>query len=156
MPNDLWEEMENDWAPPSHPVFRLVPEEFELQVQNLYLMLGAPPVSHSTLLEVFQQLRDAFHPYELEHPLAAYINSHDQDHDREHQSVPILPGLKKLRPGEEMGVPIVMEDEDDQVPPSTVRPGVLVASSSRSSPGPEHATGHSSDSDDTLYVDFTI
>ncbi len=155
VPNDLLEEMENEWAPPSHPVFRLVPNDFELQVQNLYTMLGAPPVSHSSFLEVFRQLRDAFQPYEPEYPLATYIHSHDRDHDREQESVAILLGLKKLRPGEEMGVPLVLEDEDDCIPPATVRPGVH-ASSSRPSPGPEHATSRSRDDNSTLYVDLTI
>ena len=54
-----------------------------------------------------------------------------------------------------MGVPHVLEDEDDQIPPATVRPGVH-ASSSRPFPSPEPATSHSRDDRSTLYVDLTI
>ena len=144
--------MENEWAPPSHPIFSLVPNDFELQVNELYIMLGAPPVSHSSFLEVFHQLQDAFQPYELEYPLATYIHSHDWDHNCEEESVAILPGLKKLHPGEEMGGALGLEDEEDHILSATVHPG---GDASSTSPSPECATSWSRGDDGTLYVDLT-
>ena len=115
-------------------------------------MLGAPPVSHTSFLEVFGLLRDAFQPYEPKYPLATYINSHDRDHHGEEEGVDILPGLRNLRPGEEMGGPLVLEDEDDGIPPVTVRPE---GHASGTSPSPEYTSSQSGGDDGTLYVDLT-
>ena len=144
--------MENEWAPPSHPVFSLVPDDFKLQINQLYILLGAPPVSHSSFLEVFRQLRDAFQPYEPEYPLATYIHSHDRDHNREEESIAILPGLKKLHLGEEMGGALGLEDEEDCILSATVHPG---GHASSTSPSLECATSRSKGDDGTLYVDLT-
>jgi hypothetical protein len=95
--------MENEWAPPDHPVFTLVPLEFEHHVRNLYAIQNYPPVSHHTFLLTFRQLRDVFMPDVGRHPLATYVSYHDQDHDREHDLVGILPGQRNLRPGDELG-----------------------------------------------------
>lgn len=151
--------MEQAWAPPAHPVFCLVPKEFEYHAQNLYMLEGCPPVSHQTFLSVFCRLRDAFLPYEGDYPLAGYIGAHYQDHDWEHESIAILPGLKNLCLGEEIGVKCVMdededkdedEDEDDRIPPVTVWPDMVATSSS--SADPELAIMQ----DDILYVIFHL
>lgn len=144
--------MEQEWAPPAHPVFLLVPEEFERHARNLYMLEGCPPVSHQTFLAVFHLLRDAFQPYEVDYPLASYISAHEQDHDREHEGVAILPGLKNLRLGEEMGVKWIEddEDEDDRIPSVTVRPDEVASGST--STDPDHMIDGE---DDTMYVEFS-
>ena len=127
--------MENEWAPPDHEVFRLVPPEFDYHARNLYAMIGNPVVDHKTIVSVFRRLRNAFLPFEGEHPLARYAASLDQEYDRDQHSVPIIPGLRDMRPGDELGnsqgfwqwrdddeVPMIRveqtaeEDSDDEVP----------------------------------------
>ena len=149
--------MEQAWAPPTHPVFCLVPEEFEYHAQNLYTLEGCPPVSHQTFLSVFHCLRDAFLPYGVNYPLASYIGAHDQDHDQEHESVAILPGLKNLRLGEEMGTTCIQdEDEDDRVPPVTVWPDMVATGSHSQAGDPALTTDGSIGQDNTTYVEFSI
>jgi hypothetical protein len=146
--------MEQEWAPPTHPVFRLVPEEFEYHARNLYTLEGCPPVSHRTFPSVFHRLRDAFLPYEVNYPLASYIGAHEQDHDREHESVAILPGLKNLRLGEEMGIQCIEdEDEDDRIPPVTVRPDIVATGCSSAD---IELTIDGIIQDDTMHVEFSV
>lgn len=121
--------MENEWAPPDHEVFELVPREFDRDARHLYHLEGCPIVSHSTFLATFRTLRDAFRPFEAEHPLETYV----QDYDREQQGVAILPGLKDIRPGDELGQSqgTWQWDEDDMVP------SVAISSINNSSYEPE-------------------
>lgn len=103
MPEELLQEMENEWAPPDHEVFQLVPPEFDYHAQNLYATIGSPVVDHKSIILVFRRLRDAFLPFEVEHPLARYAASLDQEYDREQHGVAIIPGLRDMRPGDELG-----------------------------------------------------
>ena len=95
--------MENKWAPPDHEVFQLVPPEFNYHAQNLYAIIGSPVINHNTFISVFRRLRDAFLPFQAEHPLARYAASLDQEYDRDQHSVAIIPGLRDMRPGDELG-----------------------------------------------------
>jgi hypothetical protein len=95
--------MENEWAPPDHEVFRLVPPEFDYHAQTLYAMIGSPVVNHKSIIPVFCRLRDAFLPFEAEHPLVRYAASLDQEYDRDKNGVAIMPGLRDMRPGDELG-----------------------------------------------------
>jgi hypothetical protein len=47
--------MEQEWAPPSDPVFQLVPATFEQQAAMLYQTLGQPVVSSTTFWTVYQE-----------------------------------------------------------------------------------------------------
>ena len=111
--------MENEWAPPDHPVFTLVPPEFDYHAWNLYTLLDCPPVSHSSFLPTFRQLWDVFLPDIARQPLHQYIASHDHDHNREYDMVDILPGQLNLCLGEELGDnPGIRDLEEDDIVPS--------------------------------------
>ena len=111
--------MENEWAPPDHPVFTLVPPEFDYHARNLYTLLDCPPVSHGSFLLTFRRLRDAFMPDIARQPLQRYIASHDRNHNREYDIVDILPGQQNLRLGQELGEnPGIGDLEEDDIVPS--------------------------------------
>lgn len=146
--------MENEWAPPDHEVFQLVPREFDLHARRLYHIEGSPVISHSTFLATFQMLRDAFRPFEAEHPLGTYVASHDQDYDREQQGVAILQGLRDMRPGDELGPSqgFWQWDEDEMVPSIAER---TMENSNISSGSFEPEGGPSRSIPGTLEVDFS-
>ena len=89
--------MEQRWAPRDLPVFRLVPETFDEQANLLYDNLGRPAVSSSSFWDVYKQLLSAFRalpasPLLDEAVLAAAADVVEEE-------VPLLPGLRDLRYG---------------------------------------------------------
>lgn len=89
--------MEQEWAPPNDPVFRLVPATFEQQAAMLYRTLGQPVVSSATFWTVYQELLSAFHTLPANPQLAEALLSADEGADEE---VPVLTGLHELRHGD--------------------------------------------------------
>lgn len=43
--DEILDEFEAKWAPPSHPVFKLVPDTFGEYAQQLYMEIGSPLVT---------------------------------------------------------------------------------------------------------------
>jgi hypothetical protein len=60
VPPELFDEMEQQWAPPDDPVFQMAPPTFEAQAQLLYSHIGRPPVSSQTFWAVYSALLDSF------------------------------------------------------------------------------------------------
>ena len=93
--------MEQEWAPPNDPVFRLVPATFEQQAAMSYCTLGQPVMSSATFWTVYQELLSAFHTLlanpQLALQLAEALLSADEGADEE---VPVLTGLHELRHGD--------------------------------------------------------
>ncbi|KAG6818632.1 hypothetical protein H0H93_003299 [Arthromyces matolae] len=94
---ELFDEIEQEWAPPNDPVFQLVPTAFNTRASMLYSALGQPNVSSDTFWDVYKALLAAFR----EQPHDAQIESALLEANRgEEDEVPLLPGLRDLRPGD--------------------------------------------------------
>lgn len=89
--------MEQEWAPPNDPVFRLVPATFEQQAAMLYHTIGQPVVSSATIWIVYQELLSAFRMLPANPQLGEALLSADEGADEE---VPVLTGLRELRHGD--------------------------------------------------------
>lgn len=62
VPDALIEDAERQWAPPSDPVFKLVPTTCEEHISLVYAQLGSPEVCFDSFWNVYNQLRDAVDP----------------------------------------------------------------------------------------------
>ncbi|KAF8232648.1 hypothetical protein L208DRAFT_1271005, partial [Tricholoma matsutake] len=93
----LFDEMEQEWAPPSDPVFQLVPVTFAEQATMLYHALGQPAVSCITFWTVYQELLAAFLRLPADPQLAEALLMADEGVEVE---VPVLTGLRELQHGD--------------------------------------------------------
>jgi hypothetical protein len=50
---------ERQWAPPTDPVFNLLPPRCEKHVHSVYVQLGSPEVSFLSFWDVYNQVRGA-------------------------------------------------------------------------------------------------
>ncbi|KAJ7265657.1 hypothetical protein C8J57DRAFT_1620708 [Mycena rebaudengoi] len=57
---ELFDDMEQKWAPPSDPVFELVPSQFGQEAAAHYDTFGSPPVNSDSFWTVYSQLLHAF------------------------------------------------------------------------------------------------
>ncbi|KAK7029237.1 hypothetical protein R3P38DRAFT_3481193, partial [Favolaschia claudopus] len=55
---ELFDEMEQQWAPPDDPVFALTPPVFTQKVEAVYEALGRPEVTHRTFWTVYCAILD--------------------------------------------------------------------------------------------------
>lgn len=110
---ELFDEMEQEWAPPDDPVFQLVPPTFQEQVSELYANIGSPDISSLNFWEVYKKLLDAFHALPEDPSLEAALLA---AHEGEVLEVDIIPGLRDLRrDGDVIGEMLEEQDnnEDD-------------------------------------------
>ncbi|KAJ7438148.1 hypothetical protein FB451DRAFT_1344417 [Mycena latifolia] len=63
---ELFTEMEETWAPPDDPVFKLVPDAFDEQARALYAGLANPVVNRDTFWIVYSALLNAFETADAE------------------------------------------------------------------------------------------
>jgi hypothetical protein len=59
VPDMLVEAAERQWAPPTDPVFLLVPTRCEEHIASVYVQLGSPEVGFHSFWDVYNQLRNA-------------------------------------------------------------------------------------------------
>jgi hypothetical protein len=57
---ELFDDMEQKWAPPSDPVFELVPSQFGQEAAAHYDTFRSPPVNSDSFWTVYSQLLHAF------------------------------------------------------------------------------------------------
>ncbi|KAI0310015.1 hypothetical protein OF83DRAFT_1278963 [Amylostereum chailletii] len=108
VPKELFDQVEAEFCPPDHPVFKLVPPVFKPHIKYHYETLGRPAVNEDSFWEVYRnlltRLRDALPQHVLndDPALAAVLtqNNHQQDYDDvpEADRITPLPG-RALRPG---------------------------------------------------------
>lgn len=89
--------MEQRWAPRDLPIFQLVPEPFNDQANVLYNNLGCPAVSSTSFWDVYKQLLYAFRALPASPLLDEAVSVAAADVEEE--EVPLLPGLRDLRYG---------------------------------------------------------
>ncbi|KAJ7827354.1 hypothetical protein B0H14DRAFT_2595352 [Mycena olivaceomarginata] len=56
VPPELFDEMEQQWAPPDDPVFELAPPVFTGKIQDIYESLGRPEVTSRSFWDVYSAL----------------------------------------------------------------------------------------------------
>ncbi|KAL1687133.1 hypothetical protein GGG16DRAFT_117261 [Schizophyllum commune] len=61
VPEHIFDAAQQRWAPPTDPVFQLVPHDFEVHIQHVSAALDLPPVSVENIWVIYAQLRDALH-----------------------------------------------------------------------------------------------
>lgn len=95
VPSELFDEMEALYAPPDHPVFKLVPPAFHDDVSEAYSAIGQPFVNIKTFWEVYlrlrQELREPRHQSLIE-DINSYYNQDDS------VDIPLLPNMGQFRP----------------------------------------------------------
>jgi hypothetical protein len=96
--HELFDEMEQKWAPPDDPVFELVPPLFNTQANAIYVLIGKPPVTSKSFWDVYSKLLQAFRTLPPDSAVTEFLSGHVIRDDCE--EVPLLPGLKELRNGD--------------------------------------------------------
>jgi hypothetical protein len=90
----LIEDAERQWAPPTDPVFSLVPTQCEEHISLVYAQLGSPEVGYQSFWDVYNQLHDAVDSELLIEPS---IGALDEDNISEVPDANQLP-LQHLQP----------------------------------------------------------
>lgn len=109
---ELFDEIEQKWAPPDDPVFQLVPPTFEDQVSELYAAIGSPAVSSLSFSfwVIYVKLLLAFRNLPEDPSLEAALLA---AHEGEVLKVDIIPGLRELRRNEDFIGAIPKEGDQD-------------------------------------------
>jgi hypothetical protein len=99
VPPDLFDEIEDLYAPPGHPVFELVPPAFHEHVANLYALIGQPEVTIETFWNIYRALLGRLHEGHDEQ-LTEIISHHDMTRGQEPDNMPLLPNMDAFRLGQ--------------------------------------------------------
>ncbi|KAH9856452.1 hypothetical protein C2E23DRAFT_811473 [Lenzites betulinus] len=108
IPDTLVNEVEAEWAPPTHPVFELVPGAFGDKASELFTDMGSPALSQENFWVAYLSLLEHFLRYQEDHPdnislqadaLASHCASQGQLAE---EGVDLLPGLQEYRAGDRL------------------------------------------------------
>ncbi|KAF8488655.1 hypothetical protein F5888DRAFT_1952455 [Russula emetica] len=119
VPDALLEVAERQWAPPTDPVFNLVPPSCNKHISSIYAQLGHPQINFHSFWDVYNKLRDAVDAEFLFHysRTGAFPEEHTgiSEDDLNVAELP-LSHLRSCQFGED-GVPAVqiIEEDDDLV-----------------------------------------
>jgi len=102
VPDDVLEDAEAEYAPPSDPVFEIVPPAFQVHISSAYTTIGSPTITFDSFWNIYRQLRDAVdHTLTSLQAAANSIIPTEEYHDPE--PLP-FPTLQQVRFGEN-GIP---------------------------------------------------
>jgi len=100
VPDSLFDEMEEKYAPPDHEVFQLTPPPFDSRANKYYEEMGQPPVSSNSFWNVYQELLAHFQGAEPSDDLTEVLSDLEKRTEQiAKEKVDVLPGLKPLRAG---------------------------------------------------------
>ena len=91
--------MEALYAPPDHPVFKLVPPLFHEQVSQLYIAIGQPEVTINSFWDIYRGLLEQLH-HGRDEWLSTVLDSHKETLGRDQEDMPLLPGMDPFRLGQ--------------------------------------------------------
>ena len=117
MPPSVIDDAEALYAPPDHPVFKLVPPAFDKKANLLYSTLGHPPVSFDTFWTVYRALLAEFQGSVDDPDIAEALTSHETATRTIHEDdfMPVLPNQKPLRNGDKVVGEISIGPDDSNV-----------------------------------------
>lgn len=126
---DMFDEMQQEWAPSDDPVFQLTPTSFHNQADGHYTSLGRPAVSRGTFWDIYKLLLACFRQSPTDLTLEKEFNLANLGANQ--SDMDLLPGLRGLRIGDEVvGDGVILQDNYDEA-------------------------DFTSDEDDTFAADFT-
>ena len=96
---DIFDDMQQEWAPPDDPVFQLTPTSFHNQANHHYTSLARPAISRGTFWDIYKSLLACFRQDPVDATLEAEFNLANLGAD---QGMELLPGLQPLRIGDEI------------------------------------------------------
>jgi hypothetical protein len=101
VPPEVFDEVEQEYAPADHPIFELVPPAFNDRADILYTNIGRPTVQSDTVWDVYCQLLQQFRIEEHTVCVAPILTTHcNAVHALElEEEMLLLPNLKELRNG---------------------------------------------------------
>lgn len=110
---DIFDTMQQEWAPLDDPVFQLTPTSFHNQAYNYYTVsLGHPAISRGTFWDVYKLLLACFQQGPMDVTFDEEFNLANLGAD---QDMDLLP-LQELRIGDEVvgdGAVLLQEDFDE-------------------------------------------
>ncbi|KAF7974335.1 hypothetical protein HWV62_12390 [Athelia sp. TMB] len=98
VPNDLFDEMEELYAPQDHPVFQLVPPDFHARASELYARMGHPPVGRESFWDVYRNLLFLFQtPCEIR-LMTPILTAHREVLSQiEEEEISLIPNLQDFK-----------------------------------------------------------
>jgi hypothetical protein len=96
---DMFDEMQQEWAPLDDPVFQLTPTSFHNQANDHYTSLGRPTISSGTFWDVYKSLLARFRQCHADVTIEEQFNLANFGAN---QNMDLLPGLREMRIGGEV------------------------------------------------------
>jgi hypothetical protein len=110
--NDMFDEMEQEWAPLDDPVFQLMPSSFHSQANHHYTSLGRPAISRGTFWDIYKSLLACFRQNPVNVTIEEEFNLANLGAN---QNMDLLPGLREFRIGDEVvGDGVVLREDYDE------------------------------------------
>jgi len=109
---DMFDRMQQEWAPLNDPVFQLTPMSFHNQADGHYTFLGRPAISRGTFWDIYKSLLACFRQGSVDVTLEKEFNLTNLGAD---QDIDLLPGLRELRIGNEVvGDGVVLQEDYEE------------------------------------------
>lgn len=110
---EMFDELQQEWAPLDDPVFQLTPTSFHNQADNHYTSFGRPGISGGTFWEVYKLLLACFRSGEaVDRALEEEFNLANLGAE---EDMALMSGLRQLRLGDEVVGDGVVLHEDYEV-----------------------------------------
>lgn len=109
---DMFDEIQQEWAPLDDPVFQLTPTSFHNQASDHYISLGQPAISRGTFWDVYKLLLACFRQGPVDANIEEEFNLSNLGAD---QDMHLLHGLRELRIGDDVvGDGVVLQEDYDE------------------------------------------
>ena len=106
---DMFDGMQQEWAPLDDPVFQLTPTSFHNQANDHYTSLGRPAISRGTFWDVYKLLLARFREDLVDVTIEEEFNLANLGAD---QDMDLLPGLQEMQIGDEVvGDGVVLQED---------------------------------------------
>ena len=107
---DIFDEMQQEWAPLDDPVSKLTPTSFHNQANDHYNSLGRPAISRGTFWDIYKSLLTCFRQGHVDVTIEEQFNLANLGAD---QDMDLLPGLREMRiGGEVVGDGVAFQEEN--------------------------------------------
>jgi hypothetical protein len=107
---EMFDDLQQEWAPLNDPVFQLTPSSFHNQADTHYTSLGRPGISRGTFWDVYKSLLACFRNGPTDKTLEEEFNLANLG--AEQDDIELISGLQPLRIGDEIvGDGVVLQDD---------------------------------------------